>query len=321
MIIKQLIDKLRENLHVKAFCLLIAILIYVFHQVSIVESKVLVIPLNVVENGAVLNVGELPSSITIKVRTDVNNISHILNSDIKATVNLDNIQFPGDYEVPVSINISNKLKEMDPLEISVKPEIVKVSVERKAVKYVAVEPSIVGEVAYGYTIDKIEVDPSFVQVRGPESVLKYLNTIPTTSVNVSNAKTTFSTSAENLQINQKYTIMHKGEYKVTIVISPLTSEKEYPNIPIDIINLNNELEVSNDLGTANVTLYGDLPKLDKFNPSKDFVYVDLSKIQEPGDYELPVSIKQNSNFELKNINVKKVKLHIIENIELESSKE
>mgnify|MGYP006366726287 CR=1 FL=1 len=162
MTIKQLIDKLRENFHIKAICLVIAIFIYIFHQVSIVESKTLVIPLTVVDNAAVMNVGEIPSAITVKVRTGENNISHILNSDIKAIVNLDNIEFPGNYDIPVSINISNKLKEMDPLEISIKPEVVNVTVDQKAVKYVSVQPTIVGEVARGYEISKIEVEPAFV---------------------------------------------------------------------------------------------------------------------------------------------------------------
>lgn len=313
MTIKQLIDKLRENFHIKAICLVIAIFIYIFHQVSIVESKTLVIPLTVVENGAVMNVGEIPSAITVKVRTGANNISHILNSDIKAIVNLDNIEFPGNYDIPVSINISNKLKEMDPLEISIKPEVVNVTVDRKAVKYVSVQPTIVGEVARGYEISKIEVEPAFVQVRGPESVLKYVDTITTTSVNVSNAKTNFSTSAENLQLNQKYSIMFKGEYKVTISIAPLPFEKEYENVPIDVVNLNSNLKVSNKIGSANFVLMGDMPKLESYIPDKNFVYVDLSKIHEPGEYETPVLIKNNTKFEIKNLSVSNVKINVIKN--------
>ena len=105
----------------------------------------------------------------------------ILNSDIKAYLDLNQINNSGNYRLPVNITLSNKLVEFDPLEISIRPEFLNVKVEKKAAKFVPLEPTLVGEVARGYQISNIELDPSFVEIRGPESVLSSVEYLQTSS--------------------------------------------------------------------------------------------------------------------------------------------
>lgn len=309
---EMIIEKIKDKWHVKVICLVIAFFIYIFHQVSIVDSKVFSIPLKVNENGAVMCINELPPSVSVKIKTTTSNISKILNSDIKATVDLDNIYEAGTYKLPVNISVSNKLMEYSILEITMKPEVVEVKVDKKAVKYVPLVPNVVGEVAHGYKIAKIELDPSFLEVRGPEIALENLETIQTTSINVSNAKNSFSTEVDFFQLDKRYTINNKGKIKATVSIEALPYETSFNDIKVVSQNLQDNLQLDTKLGTVNLVLTGQMPVLEKYKLKDNFVYVDFSSIKEPGTYELPILTRKISDIQVSDISRKTVSVALSE---------
>ena len=61
--------------------------------------------------------------------------------------------------------------EFDPFEVKLKKQQIEISVDLKEIKYVELVPSVVGEVAHGYTISSIEMTPSFVEISGAKSLL------------------------------------------------------------------------------------------------------------------------------------------------------
>ena len=70
MSIRQLIEKILNKWPAKIICFLLAIFLYVFHQVSLVEKKSFVVPLRVTENGMVSHVSQIPSSVSVVVRAN-----------------------------------------------------------------------------------------------------------------------------------------------------------------------------------------------------------------------------------------------------------
>lgn len=313
---EMIIEKIKDKFQVKIFCLVIAFLIYIFHQVSIVDSKVFSVPLKVNENGAVMCINELQPSVSVKIKTSTSNISKILSSDIKASIDLDNIYEAGIYKLPVNISVSNKLMEYSILEITMKPEVIEVNVDKKAVKYVPLEPIVVGEVAYGYQINEIDLAPSFLEVRGPETVLQNLNSIQTTSINVSNAKNSFSTDVEFLQLDKRYTIINKEKIKATVSIEALPYESSFSDINIVSQNLQDNLNLDTKLGIVNLVLAGKMPVLEKLKLSDNFVYVDFAGITEPGTYELPILTRKLQDVQLSNISRKTITV-VLSSVEIE----
>ena len=65
MKVSQLTEKLRYNITAKIFCLIIAIFLYLFHHMSLLDSKTFTIPLRVQENGIVMNVGDTPKYVNV----------------------------------------------------------------------------------------------------------------------------------------------------------------------------------------------------------------------------------------------------------------
>ena len=150
---KRLLDKILDKWPAKVVCLIIAIFLYFFHQASLIDSKTIVVPLQIIENGIVMQIGNAPKSVSVIIRADEETIKSVMPSDISASICLDDITQKGTYKLPVKINISESLMEYDPFEIKMKDDTVTISVDRKAIKYVPIVPSVIGEVANGYEIE------------------------------------------------------------------------------------------------------------------------------------------------------------------------
>ena len=187
---KRLLDKILDNWPAKVICLIIAIFLYFFHQASLIDSKTFVIPLQIIEDGMVMHVGNVPDSVSIVVRAGDETIKSVLPTDISASVSLKKKKKKGTYKLPVKITLSESLMEYDPFEVKLKDDSITIDVDTKAIKYVPLAPSIVGEVAHGYEIESISMSPSTVEIAGPQSILDATEQIYTTRLNVSNAEIT-----------------------------------------------------------------------------------------------------------------------------------
>lgn len=295
---KSIIDKLLDRWYVKFFCLVISILLLIYHQTSMIEKKTFTIPLHVIEDGIVVHVGSLQPSVAVVIRTDPENMKIIMNSDISASINLNTITKAGVVEVPVDVSISEKLMELDPFELKVKDSTVKVAVDLKGIKYVKLDPSIIGEVAHGYVISEIKMNPSSVLISGPMSILDSTDSIPTTKINVSNAEKTFTTETNYLQNTKLFTVDEEGPYKATIIVEALPYEQEFNQIAIEVLNLPEHLEITNELPLVKVKLAGVMPLLEAYSLSNHFVQLDCSKVTEPGEYELKLKYNVPKSFDL-----------------------
>lgn len=295
---RSLIERMLDKWPAKIICLIISIFLYIFHQTSIIDKRNIVVPLKIVENGLVMHVGKVPSTVSVVVRGNDSDVKSVVPSDFEATVNLDEITEKGDYLIPVKISLSEKLMEFDPFEVKLKNHQVEVSVDLKDIKYVELVPSVVGEVAHGYTISSIEMNPSFIEISGAKSILDKISHIDTTKINVSNAKNTFSTDCEFLQVSKNFTIEDINPAKATVIITPLEYEKQFENNSVQILNLDDNFEIVSNLPKINVTLKGTMPDLEPYEPGKNFVQLDCSSIKDEGIYSIPVKVNYPKKFQL-----------------------
>lgn len=297
---KPLIDKVLHNWPVKLICIIIAIFLYIFHQASLINKKTLVVPLNIVENGIVMHVGKVPSSVSVVVRTTSADINSIHPTDITASVSLDEITEKGIHKVPVELTIAENLYSIDPLEIKLKDEYVNIDVDRKAVKYVKLQPSVLGEIAHGFKVSEIQVNPSSIEVYGPETVLNAIDHLDTTKINISNAETTFTTESYYLPVTNIYTVENKGPYRITVVVDPLQQEAEFVDMDIEIINAPENMELTSVLPRVSVKLIGAMKSLEEYIPSVHFAQLNMASVTAEGEYELPVKFNVPSKYEMIN---------------------
>lgn len=286
MNLKQLIDKNLHQWPVKVICLIIAIFLYIFHQVSLIDKKTFVVPLTIQENGNVMHVGNTPNSVAVIVRTSNENMKNISNNDITAVVNLDTITEKGVYELPVIVNISDDIKALDPLEVRLKDNKVILEVDNKAFRYVKVEPSVVGEVSHNYEIENVILTPSTLMITGPKSIIDVTDAVYTSRITVSNAETSFSTDT-SIQVLNKLISIEDVNVKADVKVVPRNMELEV-DVPVELMNLSSDLVCNEEVPTVKLKLFGTVSYLENYHVPRRSVQAYLGDIKEPGTYELPL---------------------------------
>jgi len=295
---KRLIDKLLDNWFPKTVCFVIAVLLYFFHQASLVDTKSFVLPLEIVEDGLMMHIGEVPQSVTVIIRANDEDIKAVSAKDMTAKVSLETITEKGTYRLPVKISLAKNLMTLDPFEIKLKDETVVIQADKKAFKYVPVIPSVIGDVAHGYEIQNITMNPSTVEIFGPEALVNATSEIYSTRLNVSNAETNFATEVSYQKLNNLITVIDEGPFKATVSVVAKSMEREFTEVPVEIINVIPSLEVETELPPVSLKLSGAMPILENYILSKHAVQLNLYQIKEPGTYTLPVRYILPSNIQL-----------------------
>lgn len=316
---KRLTDKLFDKWPAKIICFIIAVFLYFFHQASLVETKTFVLPLEVIENGMVMHLGNIPKSVSVVVRADDNDIKSILPSDMTATVSLDSITEKGTYNLPVNILLSENLMEMDPLEVKLKDEIITVQVDTKSFKYVPILPSIIGEVSHGYEIQNISMTPSTVEIFGPSSIVNATQEIYSTRLNVSNAETNFATEVSYQNLDNLLTVVDEGPFKATVSVVPKIMERDFTEVEIEVVNLSSALEIKDGLPLISLKLSGSMPLLENYNLSKNAVQLNCKDIIEPGSYEIPLRYVIPANLQLLEKSDEELTVNVIKKTEPENA--
>ncbi len=309
---KKLIDKILENWTAKVICFVLALLIYIFHQVTLLEKKTITVPLTVESNGVLTPTTELPRFVKVTVRSTADLIPTIYGSGIKAVLSLTEFTEKGFYDVPIRINLSEGLALTDPLEITVKPEVLTVNLDEKIMKYIPVEPAVSGKPEHGYTVKDISVSPSSVKVIGPSSIIEKTKFIYTKKVLVSGAAKSFSNDIKLDNIVSALQVFPESDFKVSVTVVPSDYEKTFENVSIKVLNLSDELTLENDIPAITFTLAGTMPVLEKFEFGENDIFIDCSEITVPGDYEVPLTVKTPASVAFINKPDKTVSIKVIE---------
>lgn len=316
MKVKQFLDKILQNWPAKVICFVMALFLYIFHQVSLLDRKTFMVPLAVQADGQMLPVSQYPGYVKVTVRARPDAIASVLSSDIKAELNLDTYSDEGVYSVPVTLNIQPRLLMLDPFEVSVKPEYVNIRIEEKILKYINLEPSLSGEAEHGYTVSGFTVTPPTVAVTGPRSIVENLSRIYTDKIDITgiSADTVYQTRVDNINSLIRVEDIDGCSVALQVTADPLT--KTLANVQIKAVNLAETLQLTEKLPTVSFEITGTVPQLESFVPDDKTVYVDCGIIKEPGSYELPVRFAlpdgvtpENNTVEAVRVEVKEKTVH------------
>ncbi len=292
---RRLISRITEDWVSKVICVAVAVLIYVFHRIAVLEHKNFTVPLKVQAEGLLVNETAVPNYVKITVRCDADSIGAVTPQGISAVLDLNQYTEPGQYDVPVVLSISQEMMLIDPLEVSVRPEYVSLVLDEQVQKYVNVQPSLSGEVNHGYVIKNIEVVPSTVKITGPSKIVEKTSHIYTERVNVKGAATGFSADVALDNVNALVRPHYEGSFRVSVSIAAAPSEQNFRAVRPSIILLDPRFKNDAEIPPLDFTLAGTVPGMENFTLTQDVVVVDCSAITEEGRYELPVlfSLPQN----------------------------
>ena len=164
--------------------------------------------------------------VTIRIAGDDRTIDQLFGNDIRVTADL--TQSPNGERTlqltpqSVSTNLPPGVKVED-----IQPSRIAVTLEPVQVKDIAVEAALVGEPAAGFEVYFTSVTPAKVRIRGPESFMSTLETVPTGQIDIAGARSDLSAKQVPISINNPKVAVFNTVADVSIVIGEKRIERSF----------------------------------------------------------------------------------------------
>lgn len=290
MTVKQFWESCKHNWPAKLTSFVLAVLLYFFYQNVTVISRSYVVPLNISSQGSMVPAGYHQPRVKVTLRTTQEGIAGITENDITAVLNLDYYTQSGDYNIPVQINISDTLQNIDPLEINVSPAVIPLKLAARAHTQVPVYVDLQGTPAAGYQVSGTIITPSSLGITGAEPVVDSVTELLTDAINVDGRKTSFTTKVSVRNDNHLVAVDGDQEVSVEVRIEPVTITRTFENQTVYLYGLNPLYIARFNPVSVTFSLSGTQNSLEKYSPELYTVRVDCSQITGSGTYKLPVEI-------------------------------
>jgi YbbR domain-containing protein len=182
--------------------------------------------------------------------------------------------------------------------VSISPQNVNVTVainQRGGYRNVSVKVVTSGQIASGYRLTDISSNPLVVTVYSadPDLVNNLPGYIETQPLNLTDADEDRQVSLP-LSVPSGITVVGESTVKVSVSISPIQGSITLTSLPVEIIGLLPDYEVSLSLGRVDVILSGPIPVLDELKSSDVRVLIDLTDFTE-GVYQVEPRVELDSS--------------------------
>lgn len=284
---KQLFEKLVENWPVKAVCFVMAIFLYIFNQQSGMTTKIIKTKVSVRNENGFRPADVFNPDVSVSVRGGKDSVNSLSESNFQAYLDFSYIPKDGEYDLPVLLKVDEVASMINPLEVKVVPEKIKVKVEEEISGFAKIEPLLKGEAQHGYEVESVSIEPEQVKISGARSLVENCKSLQTENIVLSNAKTSFSGKAKI--VNPKKNIsLETDEISFTVKIVESESSKSLGNIRITADNLSSNLEIQNMEISVQVSVVGSVLSLERFTGFSNVCHADLSALTESGTFDVPL---------------------------------
>ncbi|GHT98301.1 hypothetical protein FACS1894142_4460 [Spirochaetia bacterium] len=317
---RKMLTRAVENWPPKVLSIALAIILFIFHRMSVLEDRFFSVPLNIELNGSLVPAGSYPRMIRVSLRGDASSILPILEDDIEAYVDMTKHTEPGSYRAPVQVRKQGTALGIDSLEINVDPMEINLELDQKISKYVPLNPIYQGYLEQGYELVSYTLSPNQVVVDGPQGLMSNISALPTEAIELGGRSEDFTLSVRVLNRDPLLVIRGDGVTEFRGIIASSVIMRSFDAVPIVLQGLSADLIVlsQDDFGAGSalegadgrpdddtlviargsIRLEGGQNRLENFVLPTRFLRLDASGIGEPGTYTLPVMVDVPPDFTL-----------------------
>jgi YbbR domain-containing protein len=287
---RKLLLKIIENWPAKVLSIALAIVLFMFHRMNILENRFFSVPLHLELNGALTPANSYPHTVRVSLRGEANSIFPILEEDIEAYLDFTRYGEKGTYRAPVQIRRSGSALGVEPLEIAVDPPEVAVELDEKMSKYVPLKPNFEGYLESGYEMVSYTLTPTQVVVDGPRGLLEQVSELPTETIEISGRNEDFTAAVHILNRDSLLQIRGDGMAEFRGFVKKLIIIRNFEDLPIVVSGLDGKFTAVMEVTTGSIRIEGNQTELEYYNPvsNADILTLDCSGITESGSYTLPV---------------------------------
>jgi YbbR domain-containing protein len=291
------ISKLLENWPAKVISLVMAIFIMFLYNLTRLEQRVIIVPLNISEGHSYVPATEYPKTVRVIIRGDRDQIYRVRESDIVASLDLARYGSEGVFRVPVKLERRGDALNIDPLELRADPSEIPISFERLAAKRVAITPTFKGFLEQGYVLISYEILPSEISIEGPTTLVSSIKDISTDIIELSGKTSDFSLNVPLVKPSELIRLVDTSTVKFSAKIQMQERRLTLKNVPIFINNLDPSLIISDPLPSGNITLVPH-PGQDETLANNASLQADFKGIVKPGLYSIPLTVSAPEGFEV-----------------------
>lgn len=312
-----IIKKIIDNWPTKVICILAAVLLYLFGQISTLDKRSLSIPLKVRAEGGLSFSDKVPKNIRVTVRGDSNEIGLLQEKDFLAYIDTSEYTSEGMVRIPIQLDLSSNVTTVEHLEITANPESIPLHLERKISSLVKIKENIYGSCLDGYEISNVSIVPEMLQITGTSNQVNSTKFLETNVINVDQKSGSFSIQTKVSNPNSMLTLSDGNEVTVNIEIKPIKLDKSFESSVIFYNGLSEKFQIENMNNTYKISLSGAKNVLEPFVLTPLTVQVDCSQINEIGHYELPLIVTLPNDIVLESIEPKIIPVDVIDFIVLQ----
>jgi hypothetical protein len=282
--------RMTENWPPKVISVAMAIVLLVFHRMSLLEERFFSVPLVVETGNALIPASPYPGMIRVTLRGDANAIYPILESDIQAYIDLNKHAEPGTYRAPVQIHKTGTAVRTEALEISVDPMELTLTLDERLSKTVSVQARFRGVVESGYELSSHSLEPSHVAIEGPRGIVSNVEELFTDYIELTGRSEDFSSAVRISNEDPLLIVRGNGFAEFHGTVREKQRAESFENLPIRIEGLDDRFSGELEISSGSVRIEGGHSIFDRTDSRNIRLYVDCASIDATGDFLMPVLV-------------------------------
>ncbi len=285
---KSSLKRLLRNWPAKVLSFVAALMLLVFHNITSLEERFFSVPLELRLSESLVPASNYPRQVRVRLRGDSEEVFRVVEENIVAFADFSEHTSEGEYRAAVRIAETEATARIDPLEINVEPPEISVVLEEKLVRSIEVEPALSGFPPSGFELTNYQMNPSTVQVEGPESIVQSLEDLTTEEIDLAGKREDFTERVrivrpdELIQFPGGNVVEFRGFIEESVILNT------FEPVEVVVLGLNPDLELASPLPSGLVRVQATQRALDETTATDVQLTVDASTIEDPGSYELRV---------------------------------
>lgn len=279
----RLLLRMRNNLSFKLLAILLALTVWFLAKQE--EKPVQVsffAPIIFTNLPPMLQVAVNPTQVNVSATTSQRRSGAINPAEIRMVLNLDKAR-PGTYSYSVD---ADNLQTPVPLNVErIAPSQVELVIEELIERELPLQPRYSGQLSPGYLLEKIDIVPSTIRLRGPRRQLEPLDFVMTREIDLANLDSSIDMLVQIDLPSQDFQVVNQGidYYTARITVRALPVKKRFDNVPIYFRNT--EFVSLINPSTFNLFLEGPPDVVNALTSSDVYGTLDLREYV-PGSYQI-----------------------------------
>ena len=186
-------------------------------------------------------------------------------------------------------------------DLTIQPEKVKVTQEikmRGGYRILSVKLAVKGEIAQGYRVDNLSVDPGYVTVYSADKeLLNSLNSYIETETVMLDEISSSTNRKVGLNVPEGITLVGESTVMMNVTVSPIEGTTTMSQIPISVIGFEDGMHATISPQAIDVYLTGPIIALSEIKAEDIHAFIELQDLED-GSYQLAPRVEVSSEDEI-----------------------